>query len=144
MSMAIAMEVVEHIPTGQEEKKRKGRYNLAIQGGIYCFCLLHPASSARVDRDGALGWAAGEDGCGRQADCWRRACPASWRVTGRIRRLSPKRSEMRTAGRGGTRGFFSEGFYCFFGIYFPQIIEFKLMFQRVAQVVVLWFAWLQL
>jgi hypothetical protein len=51
---------------------------------------------------------------------------------------------MRTAGRGGTRGFFSEGFYCFFGIYFPQIIEFKLMFQRVAQVVVLWFAWLQL
>jgi hypothetical protein len=27
---------------------------------------------------------------------------------------------------------------------FPQIIEFKLMFQRVAQVVVLWFAWLQL
>ena len=64
----------------RSKKKKKRKYNLAIQGGIYC--LL-----------------AADDRCGRQAES---LGPSSWRVTGQRELIEPKTP--RDARAGGRHG----------------------------------------
>jgi hypothetical protein len=76
--------------------RKKRKYNLAIQGGIYG--LL--AAARKACMEGGQRWPAGDDRCGRQVESLE---PSSWRVTGWRRSIEPKTPrDARVGGRHGS------------------------------------------